>query len=184
MKKVNRRKQEPGKCQQKRDRIVLVRQTVRRGRQHVGQMRESIARLPLDTQRQANLNTKNTDQSIMAAWLLRAFLSQVAVTQSVLYVQIPNTQSPPSITCLLRVTPHGSPTAFHAAGVGVRPRSLRGDPSHKAIAEEDKVEIPTVGQLCRHNVRVAAARNCAELARCALSCKMRASSLIPIPSLF
>ncbi|CAM9093821.1 unnamed protein product [Ectocarpus fasciculatus] len=57
-----------------------------------------------------------------------------------------------------------SPTAFHAAGVGVRPRSLRGDPSHKAIAEEDKVEIPTVGQLCRHNVRVAAARNCAELA--------------------
>ncbi|CBJ30692.1 conserved unknown protein [Ectocarpus siliculosus] len=58
-----------------------------------------------------------------------------------------------------------SPTAFHAAGVGVRPRSLRGDPSScMAIAEEDKVEIPTVGQLCRHNVRVAAARNCAELA--------------------
>lgn len=86
------------------------------------------------------------------------------------------TQNSPSITCLLRVTSHGSPTAFHAAGVGVRPRSLRGDPSSRmATAEEDKVEIPTVGQLCRHNVRVAAARNCAELARCALSCRMRAS---------
>lgn len=133
-------------------------------------MREPNAIIPLDTLWQAKFSSKKNqdDRSIKQSWWAAASLyHKIALMKSVLCVQIPNYAKPSSITCLLRVTSHGSPTAFHAAGVGVRPRSLRGDPSHMAIVEEDKVEIPTVGQLCRHNVRVAAARNCAELARCA-----------------
>lgn len=61
-----------------------------------------------------------------------------------------------------------SPTTGGAAGVGVRFGVDLGSTSSARGFDEGKTEdaTPTVGQLSRHNLRVAAVRNCRELARC------------------
>lgn len=67
-----------------------------------------------------------------------------------------------------------SPAAVDTAGVGVRSGAdLFGSPGPGINVDEGSAEdpTPTVGQLSRHNARVAAVRNCGELARCALSCE-------------
>lgn len=64
---------------------------------------------------------------------------------------------------------YGSPTTGGpaAAGIGVRFGADFGSSGLRGSFDEGKTEdaIPTVGQLSRHNLRVAAARNCRELAR-------------------
>jgi len=63
----------------------------------------------------------------------------------------------------------GSPAAFDAAGVGVRSGAdLVSNPGTGINIDEGSAE-DTVGQLSRHNARVAAVRNCGELARYGLS---------------
>lgn len=71
--------------------------------------------------------------------------------------------------CLERAS-RDSPAAVDAAGVGVRlgadAVANRSPGIHGDEGSPDGL-TPTVGQLSRHNARVAAVRNCGELARCA-----------------
>lgn len=67
---------------------------------------------------------------------------------------------------------HGSPATIHTAGVGVRSGvDLVGNASSRTVVDEGSADgsTLTVGHLSRHNSRVAAAKNCGELARCDLS---------------
>lgn len=66
---------------------------------------------------------------------------------------------------------YASPTTGGATGIGVRFGADLGSSSPRGSFDEGKTEdaTPSVGQLSRHNLRVAAVRNCRELARYVLT---------------